>query len=150
MIAAHTSIVPPPLKPKDFQDLVSGLWAEMNVETPDPDSQPAGILFRLTKDFLNQSKANTYNSFKTGTVLLENGKAYFLFNKFYDHLKTLEWRIDEAETRTMIYDVFKAEAIQKRVFKSNVVRCIELDMKLFEQDEPPKEILEFEDKNEIV
>ena len=50
----------------------------------------------------------------------------------------------------MIYDVFKAGAIQKRVFKSNVVRCIELDMKLFEQDEPPKEILEFEDKNEIV
>ena len=150
LIAAHTSIVPPPLKPKDFQDLISGLWAEMNVETPDPDSQPAGILFRITKDFLNDAKAITYSSFKTGSVLVENNKAYFLFNKYYDELKRHEWKIDEAETRTMIYEIFKASAIQKRIFKSNAVRCIEIDMKPFEQDEPPKEILEFEDKDEIV
>ena len=58
--------------------------------------------------------------------------------------------MDEAETRTMLYDIFKGAATQRRIFKSNVVRCIELEMKLFEQDEPPKEILEFEDKNEIV
>ena len=50
----------------------------------------------------------------------------------------------------MLYDIFKGAATQRRIFKSNVVRCIELEMKLFEQDEPPKEILEFEDKNEIV
>jgi len=150
LIAAHTSIVPPPLKPKDFQDLVSGLWAEMNVETPDPDSQPAGILFRLTKDFLNDTKANTYNAFKTGSVFIDRGKAYFLFNKYYEDLKTREWKMDEAETRTMLYDIFKGAATQRRIFKSNVVRCIELEMKLFEQETPPKEILEFEDKNEIV
>ena len=122
----------------------------MNVETPDPDSQPAGILFRITKDFLNDAKAITYSSFKTGSVLVENNKAYFLFNKYYDELKRHEWKIDEAETRTMIYEIFKASAIQKRIFKSNAVRCIEIDMKPFEQDEPPKEILEFEDKDEIV
>lgn len=150
LIAEHTPIVPPPIKAKDFQDLVSGLWAEMNVETPDPDSQPAGILFRLTKEYLNDVRATTYNSFKSGGVLVEEGKAYFIFNKYYDELKRHEWKIDEAETRTMVYDIFKGETAQKRINKSNPIRCIEINMTQFEHHEPPKEILEFEDKNEIV
>jgi hypothetical protein len=150
LIAGATAILPPILTKKEFQGMMGMVWPQMNTETPDPDSQPAGILFRLTKDFLNNTKANTYNAFKTGSVLIENEKAYFLFNKYYEDLKTREWKIGEAETRTMICDIFKAINVQKRIFKSNIVRCIELDMKPFEQDEPPKEILEFEDKNDIV
>ena len=150
LIAEHTPIVPPPIKARDFQDIVSSLWAEMNVEIPDPASQPVGILFRLTRDYLNDVRATTYNSFKSGGVFVEDEKAYFVFNKYYEELKRHEWKVDEAETRTMVYEIFKGKATQKRIKDSNPIRCVAVDMEQFLEDEPPMEILEFEDKDDIV
>jgi len=57
--------------------------------------------------------------------------------------------MDENETKTMVIDVFKAEKVQKKINKS-AVRCISVDMKQFEEDEPPSEILEFEKEEDIV
>ena len=58
--------------------------------------------------------------------------------------------MDEAETRTMVYEIFKGKATQKRIKDSNPVRCVAVDMEQFLEDEPPIEILEFEDKDDIV
>ena len=149
LIAEHTNIVPPPIKAKDFQDIVSDLWSQLNVETPDPESQPAGILFRHLRDYLNDVRTTTLNGFKSGSVFVDSEKAYFLFHKFYEELKRNEWRMDENETKTMVIDVFKAEKVQKKINKS-AVRCISVDMKQFEEDEPPSEILEFEKEEDIV
>ena len=89
LIAEHTNIVPPPIKAKDFQDIISGLWSQLNVETPDPESQPAGILFRHLKEYLNDVRTTTLNGFKSGSVYVEEDKAYFLFHKFYEELKEM-------------------------------------------------------------
>ena len=59
--------------------------------------------------------------------------------------------MDENETKTMVVDVFKAEpSKQKRIGKGNAIRCMEVDMKQFEEDEPPEEILEFDKEEDIV
>ena len=150
LIAAHTSIVPPPLKSKEFEVIIRGLWAEMNVETPDPDSQPAGILFRHLKEYLNDVRATSFNSFKSGGVLIQEGKAYFVFSKFHEELKRNEWKLDEAETKTMVADIFKGQRTQKRYPKGSQLWCMELDMKQFEQEEAPEEILEFDNQDDIV
>tara|TARA_B100000282_G_scaffold233667_1_gene176050 strand:+ start:574 stop:744 length:171 start_codon:yes stop_codon:yes gene_type:complete len=47
-------------------------------------------------------------------------------------------------------DVFKADSKQKRIGKGNAIRCMEVDMKQFEEDEPPEEILEFDKEEDIV
>ena len=46
--------------------------------------------------------------------------------------------------------VFKADSKQKRIGKGNAIRCMEVDMKQFEEDEPPEEILEFDKEEDIV
>jgi hypothetical protein len=151
LIAEHTNIVPPPIKAKDFQDIISGLWSQLNVETPDPESQPAGILFRHLKEYLNDVRTTTLNGFKSGSVYVEEDKGYFLFHKFYEELKRNEWRMDENETKTMVVDVFKAESgKQKRIGKGNPIRCMEVEMKQFEEDKPPEEVMEFEKVEDII
>ena len=82
--------------------------------------------------------------------ILEEDKGYFLFYKFYEELKRNEWRMDENETKTMVTDVFKADSKQKRIGRGNAIRCMEVDMKQFEEDEPPEEILEFDKEEDIV
>jgi hypothetical protein len=151
LIAENTSVVPEPIKQKEFQAMVSGIWATQNIEIPDPESQPAGILFRNLKEYLNDVRTTSLNGFKSGSVYVENDKAYFLFYKFFEELRRNDWRMDENETKTMVIDVFKAESGKlKRIGKGNPIRCMEVDMKQFESDEPPEEIIEFEKEEDIV
>jgi|TARA_R100001594_G_scaffold122498_1_gene158661 hypothetical protein len=152
LIADATKIVPPPIKQKDFQAIINDLWAKLDVETPDPESQPAGILFRHIKEYLNDIRATTYASFKSGGVLVEDDKAYFLFHKFYEELKRNEWKYDEAETKTMVKEIFKGKRVQKRFpkAKENAIWCTELEMEKFEEEDPPEELLEFDDREDIV
>jgi hypothetical protein len=150
LIAEHTNIVPPPIKPKDFQDIIASLWSQLNVETPDPESQPAGILYRHIKEYLNDVRTTTLTGFKSGSVYVDGDSGYFLYHKFYEELKRNEWKLDENETRTMVVDVFKAESSQKRIGKGNPIRCMSVKMEQFEDDEPPEEILEYEKEEDIV
>ena len=59
--------------------------------------------------------------------------------------------MDENETKTMVVDVFKAESgKQKRIGKGNPIRCMEVEMKQFEEDKPPREVMEFEKVEDII
>ena len=49
---------------------------------------------------INGAKAPTDAAFKTGTVLIEDGYAFFKFNKFYDKLKAKNWKYNEDKTGT--------------------------------------------------
>ena len=46
--------------------------------------------------------------FKSGTVFIEEDKyAYFKFDKFYDKLKSKNWKYSEDKTGTMMQDTYK-------------------------------------------
>ena len=56
---------------------------------------------------INGAKAQTDASFKTGTVLIEEGDAFFKFNKFYDKLKSKDWKYNEGKTGNMMMKTYK-------------------------------------------
>jgi hypothetical protein len=151
LIAEHTNFVPKMLKADDFQAILNSLWSTQNVEIPDPESQPAGILFRHLKEYLNDVRTTTLNGFKSGSVYIEGDSAFFLFYKFFEELRRNDWRMNENETKTLVSNVFGAVSTQKRIGKGgNAVRCMTVQMKQFEEEEPPQEIVEFEKEEDIV
>jgi hypothetical protein len=46
-------------------------------------------------------------AFKSGTVLIEEGYAYFRFDKFYDKLKAKNWKYSEDKTGVMMKTNYK-------------------------------------------
>ena len=56
----------------------------------------------------------------------------------------------KTKQRQWLLMCFKADSKQKRIGKGNPIRCMEIDMKQFEEDEPPEEILEFDKEEDIV
>jgi len=51
---------------------------------------------------INGPKAMNDASFKSGTVLIEDGYAYFKFDKFYDRLRSKNWKYTEDKTAVMM------------------------------------------------
>ena len=51
-------------------------------------------------------------SFKSGTVLIEDGYAYFKFDKFYDKLRSKNWKYSEDKTGVMMKVNYKQCDIQ--------------------------------------
>ena len=47
--------------------------------------------------------------FKSGTVLIEDGYAYFKFDKFYDKLRSKNWKYSEDKNRR--YDESKLQTM---------------------------------------
>ena len=45
--------------------------------------------------------------FKSGTVLIEEGYAFFKFDKFYDKLKSKNWKYSEDKTGRMMSVTYK-------------------------------------------
>jgi hypothetical protein len=56
---------------------------------------------------INGPKAMNDAGFKSGTVLIEEGHAYFKFDKFYDKLKSKNWKYSEDKTGTMMQVTYK-------------------------------------------
>ena len=51
-------------------------------------------------------------AFKSGTVLIEEGYAYFKFDKFYDKLRSKNWKHGEDKTGVMMKTNYKKCDIQ--------------------------------------
>jgi len=158
LIAASIEVVPPPIKSKEFNGILKGLWSNMDVLRPASGTTPREILFELTKDYLNGVKATSHTSFATGAVLEEDGFAYFKYQPFFDDLKRHEWKKDEQRTSHMLETLFKGKFDQQKRFPGKdkngnyfpAIRCAKLPMDVFEKEKAPDEILSFEDKEDIV
>ena len=61
---------------------------------------------------INGAKAQNDASFKTGTVLIEDGYAFFKFDKFYDKLKSKNWKYSEDKTGAMMEVTYLKCAIE--------------------------------------
>ena len=72
-------------------------------------------------------KPRTDASFKTGTVLIQDGHAFFKFNKFYDKLKSKDWKYSEGKTGAMMMKTYKdcgIEFMEQKRFPSQRRRKI--------------------------
>ena len=88
------------------------LWKTQTVVSPPIGTTPKEKLHDVLYAKINGAKAQTDASFKTGTVLIEDGYAFFKFNKFYDKLKSTNWKYSEDKTGTMMMRTYKDCAIE--------------------------------------
>ena len=157
LIADHTTTYPPSIKEKEYQNILNGLWATMETIQPPAGTNPIDMLKKELFMYVNGPKASSYAAFKSGSVFHEDQYFYFVYDKFYDELKRGDWNQERARTATMIKQYFKGEFdCQKRFPKGDneesfpPLRVLKLPKEGLEKEEIPEEIIEIEDKENIV
>jgi hypothetical protein len=88
---------------------------------------------------------------------IEDQNFYFIYDKFYDELKRGDWTQERARTATMVKQYFKGEFdCQKRFPKGDneesfpPLRVLKLPKEGLEKEDIPDELIEIEDKENIV
>ena len=109
-IAKDAGFVPPIIK--SDQVVLDVLWKTQTVVSPPIGTTPKEKLHDVLYAKINGAKAQTDASFKTGTVLIEDGHAFFKFNKFYDKLKSKNWKYSEDKTGTMMVKTYEKCGIE--------------------------------------
>jgi len=109
-IAKDAGFVPPIIK--SDQAVLDALWKTQKVVSPPIGTTPKEKLHDVLYAKINGAKAQTDASFKTGTVLIEDGYAFFKFNKFYDKLKSKNWKYSEDKTGTMMVKTYEKCGIE--------------------------------------
>jgi len=109
-IAKDAEFVPPLIK--SDQAVLDALWKTQTVVSPPIGTTPKEKLHDVLHAKINGAKAQTDASFKTGTVLIEDGYAFFKFNKFYDKLKSKNWKYSEDKTGTMMVKTYEKCGIE--------------------------------------
>jgi hypothetical protein len=157
LIAEQTPIFPPILKQNEYQTILDTLWANMETIKPPAGTNPMDMLKKELFDFVNGPKAGTYASFKTGAVLEDDGFYYFIYDKFYDELKRGDWTKERARTATMIKQYFNGDFDCKKRFPKGEnedsfppIRVLKLPKEGLQKEEIPDELIESENKENIV
>mgnify|MGYP003126954535 FL=1 len=158
LIGAHTPIPPPRLKNDDMQNILDNLWQGMKTEKAPPGTSPKEILHKHLDDYIHGVPAVSDASFRSGSTLIDDGYAYFVFDPFYNFLKNKEWKSKIDRTGQMMMDFFEAELRSlKRYPKKetekkshNPVRCVKISMRFFEREENQIEIITMKSKKDIL
>ena len=157
LIGAHAPVPPPRIKQDEFQAILNELYDGMKVENPPAGTSPKEILQRHIFDYLHGVQAISDTSFKAGSVLKDEGDAFFVFTPFYEFLKTREWKTKIDRTAHWMKEWFGAEhQVEKRYPKkdtektsNNPVRCTKISMTKFKKEERKIEELNIKGKENI-
>lgn len=156
LIAAQTGVCPPIIKQTQFETILNSLYPPEDLAPP-VGTSPVDILKKLLITYVNGPKATTHAGFESGSVLEDDGHYFFVFDKFMDDAKRFEWRKDASRTGIMIKNIFKGEfGIQKRFPKGEntksfpPIRCLKIPTLDLAKEETPDEIIQIENKEDIV
>ena len=119
-IARAAGFPPPIIKGDEDQMVLEALYQTQKIVHPPIGTSPKEKLHDVLHAKINGPKATNDASFKSGTVLVEEGYAYFKFDKFYDKLKSKNWKYGEDKTGVMM--------------KTNYMKC---DIQFLEQKRFP-------------
>ena len=106
-ISKAAGFAPPIIKGDEDQTVLDALWKTEKIVNPPIGTTSKEKLHDVLHAKINGAKAQTDASFKTGTVLIQDGYAFFKFNKFYDKLKTKDWKYSEGKTGNMMKNTYK-------------------------------------------
>ena len=101
-IAKAAGFPPPIIKGDEDQTVLEVLYKTQKVVSPPVGTSPKEKLHDVLHAKINGPKAMNDASFKSGTVLIEDGYAYFKFDKFYDRLRSKNWKYTEDKTAVMM------------------------------------------------
>ena len=120
-IAKAAGFPPPIIKGDEDQTILDALWKTEKTVNPPIGTSSREKLHDVLHAKINGAKAQTDASFKTGTVLIQEGYAFFKFNKFYDKLKAKNWKYSEDKTGNMMegtYEKCGIEFLEEKRFPS--------------------------------
>ena len=120
-IAKDAGFAPPIIKGDQDQIVLDALWKTQKLVSPPIGTTPKEKLHGVLHAKINGAKAQTDASFKTGTVLIQDEYAFFKFDKFYDKLKSKNWKYNEDKTGTMMmktYEKCEIEFVDQKRFPS--------------------------------
>jgi len=106
-IAKAAGFAPPLIQGDKDQIVLDALWKTEKIVNPPIGTTPKEKLHDVLHAKINGPKAMNDAGFKTGTVLIEEGFAFFKFDKFYDKLKSKNWKYIEDKTGVMMKDTYK-------------------------------------------
>ena len=101
-IAKAAGFPPPIIKGDEDQTILDALWKTQKIVNPPIGTSSKEKLHDVLHAKINGPKAMNDAGFKTGTVLIEDGHAFFKFDKFYDKLKSKNWKYSEDKTGAMM------------------------------------------------
>ena len=162
IIGATADKVPPKIKQDEFQNILDDLFPPKIITSPPKGTTPDELLHEYLLQYLNGPKAQSHASFKTGSVLIQNTDAYFVYASFFNSLKNKEWKLDRGLTAEAMKRLFTADfGIQKRFPKQegdktantpiNVVK-ISLDKfpeLIADEEETEPELIKIKGKEDI-
>jgi len=111
-IAKAAGFPPPIIKGDEDQTVLETLFKTQKLVHPPIGTSPKEKLHDVLHAKINGPKAMNDASFKSGTVLIEDGYAYFKFDKFYDKLRSKNWKYSEDKTGVMMKSNYKQCDIQ--------------------------------------
>jgi len=88
------------------------LFQTQKIINPPVGTSPREKLHDVLHAKINGPKALNDAAFKSGTVLIEDGYAYFKFDKFYSKLQSKNWKHGEDKTGVMMKTNYKHCDIQ--------------------------------------
>jgi hypothetical protein len=118
-IAIAAGFPPPIVKGEEDQMILTALFETQTVINPPIGTSPKEKLHDVIHAKINGPKAMNDAAFKSGTVLIEEGFAYFRFEKFYDKLKSKNWKHSEDKTGVMMktnYETCGIEFLKQKRF----------------------------------
>tara|TARA_R100001460_G_scaffold9698_2_gene23114 strand:- start:2031 stop:3680 length:1650 start_codon:yes stop_codon:yes gene_type:complete len=170
IIMAQADIPVPPIKRMEFFEIIRTLFDNLDTVQPAPGTRPHEILHKHLTNFVNETKATNYHSFKSGNVYKDEVYAYFVYDEFYSYLKDREWKKDSSRTSHMIEKLFdkpeykddpKPEFNKKKRYPGKdkktdkpfpgVNGCAMIPLYIFkDEEEDVEEIVSIEDEKDIV
>jgi len=158
LIGAHTPIAPPRIKQDEFQTIIENLKETETVQPPPLGTSPKELLHKYLEEHINGVPAVSATSFGSGSILKEDGFAYFTMDVFFNYLKNKEWKMKFEKTGRMLIEEFKSELGHlKRYPKKdtdkkshNPIRCVKIPMTFFEREEEDVEEMPMQEKDNIL
>ena len=143
-IAKAAGFLPPLIKGDAEQTVMDELYKTQTTVSPPIGTSPKEKLHDVLHTKINGPKATTDAAFKTGSVLIEDGYAYFKFDKFYDRLKAKDWKYKEEKTGRMMESIYKSCDVQfldqkrfptkeKGKYTASVKNVVQINIKDFEE-----------------
>ena len=158
LIGAHTPIAPPRIKQDEFQTIIENLKETETVQPPPLGTSPKELLHKYLEEHINGVPEVSATSFGSGSILKEDGFAYFTMDVFFNYLKNKEWKMKFEKTGRMLIEEFKSELGHlKRYPKKdtdkkshNPIRCVKIPMTFFEREEEDAEEMPMQEKDNIL
>ena len=143
-ISKAAGFLPPLIKGDREQTVMDALYKTQQSVSPPIGTSPKEKLHDVLHTKIHGPKATNDAAFKSGSVLIEGEYAFFKFDKFYDRLKSKDWKYKEEKTGRMmqiIYEECDIQFVDQKRFPSkeqgrynaSVKNVVQINMTSFEE-----------------